>query len=71
MDPGGKGMKPDKLPECYVEANDNHWICYVMEYSDEENMYVHYNDKYLDDLLIEEVVRTCKFCGEQDVSYPV
>jgi len=64
-------MKDDQLPECYVEANDNHFVCYVFEYSDEENMYVEYNSKMIDDFEVEEVVRTCKFCGQQDVSYPV
>jgi hypothetical protein len=64
-------MKDDQLPECYVEANDNHFVCYVFEYSDEENMYVEYNSKFIDDFEVEEVVRTCKFCGQQDVSYPV
>ena len=64
-------MKDDQLPECYVEANDNHFVCYVFEYSDEDNMYVEYNSKMIDDFEVEEVVRTCKFCGQQDVSYPV
>lgn len=64
-------MKDDQLPECYVEANDNHFVCYVFEYSDEENMYVEYNSKMIDEFEVEEVVRTCKFCGQQDVSYPV
>jgi len=60
-------MKPDQLPECQIEENDRHYICYVMTYNDEEHMYV--DVRYKDGF--EEVVKTCKFCGEQDVSYPV
>lgn len=60
-------MKPDQLPECQIEENDRHFICYVMTYDDEENMYV--DVRYIDGF--EEVIKTCKFCGEQDVSYPI
>jgi|TARA_R110000751_G_scaffold79094_1_gene159504 hypothetical protein len=60
-------MKPDQLPECQIDENDNHYICYVMTYDDEEHMYidVRYKDGF------EEVIKTCVFCGEMDISYPV
>jgi len=61
-------MKPDQLPECQIEENDRHYICYVMEYNDEENMYV--DERYVEGCGY-EVIKTCKFCGEQDVSYPI
>jgi hypothetical protein len=38
-------MKEDQLPDCYVQANDNHYVCYVMEYDDEEHMDI--DEKYL------------------------
>jgi len=60
-------MKPDQLPECYVEANDNHWICYVMEY-DDEGM-IHVEERDIDGII--EVVRTCRICGQCDVYYPL
>ena len=64
-------MKKDQLPECYVEANDGHFICYVMEYSDEHHMHVEINHTWIGDYQVEEVIRTCNICGQTDVSYPV
>ena len=71
-------MKPDQLPECQIEENDRHFICYVMTYNDEENMYVDERMKFLhwdattdENIYVLERIETCKFCGEQDVSYPI
>ena len=64
-------MKEDQTPECWVEANDGYQVCYVMEYRDEENMFVEVIDKELDGYIITEVTRTCRICGLTDVSYPV
>ena len=64
-------MKKDQVPECWIEANDGYQVCYVMEYGDEENMFIEENERYIDDYLVIEVVRTCRMCGSTDVSYPV
>ena len=61
-------MKPDQLPDCYVEANDNHYVCYVMEYDDEEHMDINERES-LDGII--EVTRRCRICGECDVYYPL
>ena len=60
-------MKPDQLPECHVQANDDYYVCYVMEYDDEEHMVI--DERYHNGIL--EVMRTCRICGECDVYYPV
>ena len=60
-------MKEDQLPDCYVEANDNHFVCYVMEYDDEEHM--DYEERYVGNMV--EVIKTCRICGQTDVYYPV
>lgn len=60
-------MKEDQLPACYVQANDNYWICYVIEYEVEEHMDMeeHYHEGIL------EVMIQCRICGQTDVYYPV
>ena len=60
-------MKPDQLPECHIDENDGHFICYVMLYNDEEHqdIEIRYKDGF------EEVITTCRICGEQDICYPV
>jgi len=60
-------MKPDQLPECQIDENDGHFICYVMLYNVDEH--IHIDVRYKDGF--EERIETCKFCGEQDVSYPI
>ena len=60
-------MKEDQLPACYVQANDNHWICYVMEYEVEEE--IDYEERVIDDII--EVIKTCRICGQRDVYYPL
>ena len=65
-------MKDDQLPACYVQANDNHWICYVMEYEVEEE--IDYEERVLHegfDAEILEVIKTCRICGQTDVYYPL
>ena len=44
-------MKPDEHPKCYVEANDGHWICYVMEYKGYDMIDVEENTSTSDMLL--------------------
>lgn len=61
-------MKDDQLPDCYVQANDDYYVCYVMEYDDEEHMDI--DEKYLDNGLL-EVTKQCRICGQCDVYYPV
>ena len=60
-------MKEDQLPDCYVQANDDYYVCYVMEYDDEEHMDV-FEDE-LDGII--EVTRRCRICGQCDVYYPL
>ena len=60
-------MKENQLPDCYVEANDNHFVCYVMEYDDEEHM--DYEERYIGNMV--EVIKTCRICGQTDIYYPV
>jgi hypothetical protein len=60
-------MKPDQLPQCQIEENDRHYICYVMTYNDEEHMFN--ETRWVDGIM--EVIKTCMFCGERDVSYLV
>ncbi len=60
-------MKDDQLPACYVQANDNHWICYVMEYEVEEE--IDYDERVINDII--EVIKTCRICGQRDVYYPL
>jgi len=60
-------MKDDQLPECYIEANDNHYVCYVMEYEVEEE--IDYDERVIDDII--EVIKTCRICGQRDVYYPL
>mgnify|MGYP007072069984 FL=1 len=61
-------MKDDQLPDCYVQANDDYYVCYVIEYDDEEHMDI--DEKYLDNGLL-EVTKRCRICGQCDVYYPV
>ena len=63
-------MKPDEYPECYVEANDNHWICYVIEYRAEEFLDYEELEHEIDGIIFLEVIQTCRICGQQDVYYP-
>jgi hypothetical protein len=60
-------MKDDQLPECYIQANDNHYVCYVMEYEVEEE--IDYEERYIGNFV--EVIKTCRICGQTDVYYPV
>jgi len=60
-------MKEDQLPKCYVEANDNHFVCYVMEYDDQEHM--DYEERYVGNMV--EVIKTCRICGQTDIYYPL
>ena len=60
-------MKPDQLPSCYVQANDDYYVCYVIEYDDEENMDI--DERWIGNLV--EVIKTCRICGQCDVYYPV
>ena len=60
-------MKEDQLPECYIQANDNHYVCYVMEYEVEEE--IDYDERVIDDII--EVIKTCRICGQRDVYYPL
>lgn len=60
-------MKDDQLPKCYIQANDNHYVCYVMEYEVEEE--IDYDERLIDDIL--EVIKTCRICGQRDVYYPL
>ena len=60
-------MKDDQLPACYVQANDNHYVCYVMEYEVEEE--IDYEERVIDDII--EVIKTCRICGQRDVYYPL
>ena len=60
-------MKPDQLPECHVQANDDYYVCYVMEYDDEEHMDI--DERWIGNLV--EVIKTCRICGQCDVYYPV
>ena len=60
-------MKDDQLPACYVQANDNHYVCYVMEYEVEEE--IDYEERVSDDII--EVIKTCRICGQRDVYYPL
>ena len=60
-------MKEDQLPECYIQANDNHYVCYVMEYEVEEE--IDYEERVIDDII--EVIKTCRICGQRDVYYPL
>ena len=60
-------MKDDQLPACYIQANDNHYVCYVMEYEVEEE--IDYDERVIDDVF--EVIKTCRICGQRDVYYPL
>ena len=60
-------MKEDQLPDCYVQANDDYYVCYVIEYDDEEHMDI--DERELDGII--EVTRRCRICGQCDVFYPV
>ena len=60
-------MKDDQLPDCYVQANDDYYICYVMEYDDIEHQ--DYDERYVDGIV--EVTKRCRICGQCDVYYPV
>lgn len=60
-------MKDDQLPACYIQANDNHYVCYVMEYEVEEE--IDYDERLIDDIV--EVIKTCRICGQRDVYYPL
>ena len=60
-------MKDDQLPDCYVQANDDYYVCYVMEYNDHEHMDI--EERILGEIL--EIIRRCRICGQCDVYYPV
>ena len=60
-------MKDDQLPKCYIQANDDHYVCYVMEYEVEEE--IDYDERVIDDII--EVIKTCRICGQRDVYYPL
>jgi len=60
-------MKDDQLPNCYIQANDDHYVCYVMEYEVEEE--IDYDERVIDDII--EVIKTCRICGQRDVYYPL
>jgi len=65
-------MKEDQLPDCYVEANDKHYVCYVIEYDDYENLDI--TERYvkvIDGYDIVEVEKKCLICGQTDIYYPV
>ena len=61
-------MKDDQLPDCYVQANDDYYVCYVIEYDDEEQMDI--DERYVDGCGY-EVTKRCRICGQCDVYYPV
>ena len=56
-------MKEDQLPDCYVQANDDYYVCYVIEYDDEEHMDI--DEKYLDNGLVEIERQQCLGFGIQ------
>jgi len=60
-------MKDDQLPACYIQSNDNYYVCYVMEYEVEEE--IDYDERVIDDII--EVIKTCRICGQRDVYYPL
>ena len=60
-------MKEDQLPDCYVQANDEYYVCYVIEYDDHEHMDIVENE--LDGII--ELIKRCRICGQCDVYYPV
>ena len=62
-------MKPDEYPDCYIEANDNYWLCYVMEYDDEEHMDIEEREHPAFGIPVIELIKTCRICGQCDVSY--
>jgi hypothetical protein len=71
-------MKKDQLPDCYVQANDDYYVCYVIEYDDEEQMDIDEHMKFLywdaktdENKYVLEVIKTCRICGQCDVYYPV
>ena len=64
-------MKEDELPECYVQANDDYYVCYVMQYDDQEHMDIEEREHAGFDVPIIEVIKTCRICGECEVYYPV
>lgn len=60
-------MKNDQLPDCYVQANDDYYVCYVIEYDDHEHMDV--DEQWIGNLV--EVTKRCRICGQCDVYYPL
>lgn len=65
-------MKEDQLPDCYVQANDEYYVCYVIEYDDEEHMDI--EERILHkgyDAEILEITKRCRICGQCDVYYPL
>tara|TARA_R100000655_G_scaffold94087_1_gene135487 strand:+ start:334 stop:576 length:243 start_codon:yes stop_codon:yes gene_type:complete len=69
---GGKRMKEDQVPNCWVQMEDGEWICYVMENKDPEFLDIEENWKHVGfDAEILEVIETCRICGQCDVHYPL
>jgi len=64
-------MKPNQLPECHIDENDNHFVCYVLLYDDEQHQEIVHLYKSINGMEVEEVIKTCLICGEQDIYYPV
>ena len=60
-------MKEDQLPDCYIQANDDYYVCYVIEYDDQEHMDI--DERWIGNLV--EVTKRCRICGQCDVYYPV
>ncbi len=64
-------MKEDQLPNCYVQANDDYYVCYVMEYDDQKHMDIEEREYAGFEFPVIEVIKTCRICGQTDVYYPV
>ena len=62
-------MKEDQLPDCYVQANDDYYVCYVIEYDDQEHMDIEEREHPGFEMMVIELIKTCRICGQSDVSY--
>ena len=62
-------MKEDQLPDCYVQDNDDYYVCYVIEYDDQEHMDIEEREHPGFEMMVIELIKTCRICGQSDVSY--
>lgn len=60
-----------KKPACIQEIEEGEWACIVLYAGAwDEKLDVDIREIEMDGYWLEEEIRTCLVCGDQDISYP-